>query len=124
MALPKEYTSILDSVKASLGIVQEYTAFDPQLIMFINSVFPTLYQLGVGHEDGFAIDDRTTEWSDYLEDNKLLNFVKSYMYIKVRLLFDPPTATALNAMEKIAQEYEWRILAMVEPTKRGASPNG
>lgn len=116
----KKTDSILGSVKQVLGIVPEYEYFDPQLVLFINSVFPTLYELGVGPEGGFEIEDETAEWGELTSDNKLLAQVKSYVYLKVRLLFDPPASSfALDSMNKMAQEMEWRILAMVEPTKRG-----
>lgn len=117
--------SILDSVKQSLGIVPDYEHFDDQLIMFINSVFPVLYELGVGPDDGFEIEDNTALWSDYLGSGKLLNQVKSYMFIKVKLLFDPPASSfAIEAMNKMAQEHEWRIMALVEPTNRASNSGG
>lgn len=117
--------SILDSVKQSLGIVPDYEHFDDQLIMFINSVFPVLYELGVGPDDGFEIEDNTALWSDFLGNGKLLNQVKSYMFIKVKLLFDPPASSfAIEAMNKMAQEHEWRIMALVEPTNRASNSGG
>lgn len=115
----KKTESILGSVKQVLGIVPEYEYFDSQLILFINSVFPTLYELGVGPDNGFEIEDESAEWAELTNDSKLLAQVKSYVYIKVRLLFDPPASSfALDSMNKMAQEMEWRILAMVEPTNR------
>lgn len=123
----KKTESILGSVKQVLGIVPEYEYFDSQLILFINSVFPTLYELGVGPDNGFEIEDESAEWAELTNDSKLLAQVKSYVYIKVRLLFDPPASSfALDSMNKMAQEMEWRILAMVEPTNRpmGGSANG
>lgn len=123
----KKTESILGSVKQVLGIVPEYEYFDSQLILFINSVFPTLYELGVGPDNGFEIEDESAEWAELTNDSKLLAQVKSYVYIKVRLLFDPPSSSfALDSMNKMAQEMEWRILAMVEPTNRpmGGSANG
>lgn len=117
--------SILDSVKQSLGIVPDYEHFDDQLIMFINSVFPVLYELGVGPDDGFEIEDNTALWSDFLGSGKLLNQVKSYMFIKVKLLFDPPASSfAIEAMNKMAQEHEWRIMALIEPTNRASNSGG
>lgn len=101
--------SILTSTKKTLGIDESYTVFDTDIVMHINSVFSTLTQLGVGPEDGFAIDDSSALWTDFIDDARLNN-VKSYMYLKVRLLFDPPgTSYHLNSMKEQAKEMEWRI---------------
>lgn len=102
--------SILNSVKKNLGITEEYTHFDPDIIMHINTVFSILAQLGVGSEDGFSIADESAVWSDYLPDSPKLNFVKSYVYLKVRLLFDPPTNSSVTeATNRMIDELEWRI---------------
>lgn len=102
--------SILNSVKKVLGFDSEYGAFDEDIIMHINSVFGTLNQLGVGPPEGFAIEDASSEWTDYLGLDKNLNQVKTYVYLKVRLLFDPPaTSFAQDAMRKQIEELEWRI---------------
>lgn len=107
--------SILNSVKKNLGITEEYTHFDPDIIMHINTVFSILAQLGVGSEDGFSIADETAVWSDYLPDSPKLNFVKSYVYLKVRLLFDPPTNSSVTeATNRMIDELEWRINAAVD----------
>lgn len=110
--------SILTSIKKLLGITEEYTQFDQDIIMHINSVFLTLYQLGVGPYDGFSIDDATTTWDEYIPDNQtLLGAVKSYMYVKVRLLFDPPTlGTLVDLLKAQASELEWRMNVMVDPS--------
>lgn len=103
--------SILTSTKKALGIEESYEHFDPEIIMHINSVFSTLQQLGVGPDEGYAIEDKTAQWITYFgaADPKL-NSVKSYVYLKVKLLFDPPaTSFALAAFEKQTQEYEWRF---------------
>lgn len=102
--------SILDDTKKALGIEPEATAFDPEIIMHINTVFFSLQQLGVGTDDGFMISGRDTTWTSYLGTNKNLNAVKSYMYLRLRLLFDPPaTSFALDAISKQITELEWRI---------------
>lgn len=88
-------SSILGSTKAMLGIVPEYTVFDDQLIMLINSQFSTLFQLGVGPEEGFEIEGEDETWKDYLEDNKLLKLVITFVHLNVRLMFDPPTNSLL-----------------------------
>lgn len=112
--------SILDSTKKAVGIVPEYPYFDDQIIMYINSAFSTLYQLGVGPEDGFSISDNKTTWSEYTNSNKLLNFVKTYLHMSVQLMFAPPTSSfALEALKQQIKEYEWRINVMVDPKVLG-----
>lgn len=107
-------TSILDDVKQSIGIVPEYEAFDPQLIICINSVFSTLHQLGSGPEGGFSIEDASTVWGDYVKSDRL-NFIRSYMIMKVHVMFDPPTSSiALETLNKQIAEYEWRITSEIE----------
>lgn len=103
--------SILDSTKKVLGLDSEYDVFDVDILMHINSTFLTLNQLGIGPVDGFQIEDETATWDSYLgSTDKNLSAVKSYVYIKVRLLFDPPTTSfAIEAMNKLALEYEWRL---------------
>lgn len=109
--------SILDSVKQMLGITTEYTHFDPDIIMHINSVFMILHQLGVGPEEGFAIEDNSMLWEDYLTDPTQLQLVKSYLYLKVRLLFDPPSSgTLMNCMNQQISEFEWRLNVAVDPS--------
>lgn len=108
--------SILTSVKKLLGIAADYDEFDTDIIIHINSVFVTLQQLGVGPDEGFSISDSSTTWSDYLSDNKLLNNVISYIGLKVKMLFDPPTnSSILSSYERTIQELEWRINVMVDP---------
>ena len=103
--------SILTSIKKLLGITEEYTHFDSDIIMHINSVFMILAQLGVGPSGGFSIDDETATWTDFLGDDiDKLSAVKSYIYMKVRLVFDPPTGSALlDSMKESIKEYEWRL---------------
>lgn len=106
--------SILLSVKKALGLTDDYTYFDRDIIMHINSVFTVLNQLGVGPDAGFFIDDSSALWSDYGEMARL-EFIKTYVYLKVRLLFDPPTSSfVLSSMETTARELEWRINVMAE----------
>lgn len=103
-------TSILTSVKKLLGIDDEYTHFDVDIIMHINSVFAVLTQLGVGPSGGFSITDQYATWDDYFGENPHLEMVKSYMYMKVRLMFDPPASgSVLSAMERQIAELEWRL---------------
>lgn len=107
--------SILTSVKKLLGIAEEYTQFDEDIIMHINTVFLNLTQLGVGPEEGFSIEDDSAIWDDFIEDNIQLQAVKSYMYLKVKLLFDPPLSTSVvESMNRMIAELEWRLNVAVE----------
>lgn len=102
--------SILDTVKKSLGLDPEYDAFDPEIIMHINTVFPTLEQLGIGPIGGYAIEGRDNNWDEYLSGDKRLVNVKTYISLRVRLLFDPPTSShAVSAIQEQIKEFEWRI---------------
>jgi hypothetical protein len=106
--------SILTSVKNQLGIMEDYDCFDAALIMHINSVFLVLTQLGVGPSEGFFIEDDSSVWTDFIQGNKL-EMVKSYMYLKVKLLFDPPAnSTLLDATNRMISEFEWRLNLAVE----------
>lgn len=106
--------SILDSIKKNLGIVPEYTAFDDQIILDINAAFSTLHQLGFGPDEGFEITGIDEFWSDIIEEPRF-NFVKSYVCMKVRVMFDPPTSSyALDSLNKQIAEYEWRIKSEIE----------
>lgn len=103
--------SILTSIKKLLGISEDYEHFDADIIMHINSVLMILTQLGVGPEEGFSIRDKTKTWADFLgEDMALIEGVRSYVYMKVRLMFDPPTSSAaIESMTRLANEFEWRL---------------
>lgn len=108
--------SILDSVKTMLGLTDDYNAFDSELTLHINSVLTVLYQLGVGRQDKiFVIDGEETKWSDFFGDSDVIPLVKSYTYLKVRLLFDPPNSGVLHeAMERQVEELEWRLNVQAE----------
>lgn len=107
------HSTILSDVKKQIGIVPEYKAFDEQLLMDIDAAFATLHQLGVGPENGFTVSE-DTKWSDYVTTNRL-NFIKSYVFMKVKVMFDPPSSSfALDALNKQIAEYEWRITSEVE----------
>lgn len=102
--------SILNDVKKTLGLSDDYTAFDRDVILHINTVLGILVQLGIGPEEGFAIEDETTYWSDFLGEDLNYNGVKSYVYLRVRLLFDPPaTSFHQTAMNEQIRELEWRL---------------
>ena len=109
-------SSILTSIKKLLGIAEEDASFDQDIIMHINTVFAILAQLGVGPANGFSIEDDSAIWEDYLGNATNLELVKSYIYMKVRSMFDPPTSSILaDAMNKNISELEWRINTMVDP---------
>lgn len=110
--------SILNNIKKILGLDESYTAFDTDVIIHINSVFSTLSQLGIGPAGGFMIEDDILTWDDYIPDgDPKLNSIKTYMYLRVRLLFDPPaTSFAIAAMERQISELEWRINSYREET--------
>ena len=102
--------SILTSVKKLLGITEEYEHFDSDIIMHINSVFMILTQIGVGPSEGFFITDKYTTWNEFIPTGKSLESVKSYMYMKVKLLFDPPQSSAvMESMKNMISEFEWRL---------------
>lgn len=103
-------TSILNSTKKILGIADNYTVFDHDIITFINSVFSTLDQLGVGPVGGFSIDGFEDDWSSYDVPANQLQMVKTLVFLKVRMAFDPPTTSFLiEAMNKQIAEQEWRL---------------
>lgn len=107
--------SILTSVKKLLGIDEAYEHFDTDIIIHINSVFMILKQLGVGPSAGYSIIDKNDIWSDFIEDVNEIQAVKTYVYLKVRLLFDPPTSSSvMESMNRLIGEYEWRLNAEAE----------
>lgn len=111
--------SILTSIKKLLGITEEYEHFDMDLIIHINSVFMILKQLGVGPEEGFSITGKTETWNDYLSDPSKIELVKSYIYLKVKLIFDPPLGSAvMEAINRQISEFEWRLNAEVDPGEK------
>lgn len=103
--------SILNSIKKLIGMDPEYTQFDTDLIVYINSMFAILKQVGVGPENGFSISDDSTTWDEYLPDyDKNFEFVKTYIQQRVKLVFDPPlTSSVLDAMKETIKELEWRL---------------
>lgn len=107
--------SILQSIKKLLGLGAEQTEFDQEILMDINGVFFELQQLGVGPEEGFTIYDESEEWIDFTTNEKLLSVIKPYMYLKVRLIFDPPTSSSvLTSFENMVNRFEWRINVAAE----------
>lgn len=122
--------SILQSVKKDLGIAPEYEHFDDELIMLINTVFSVLTQIGVGPENGFRISDDSSVWSDFIDsDSNNLEFVKTYVSKRVKLLFDPPyNSSVTQSLQERINELEWRINVAVDhyvsDEERSANKNG
>ena len=107
--------SILTSIKKLMGLTEEYDAFDQDILILINSVLFELEQIGVKAKDGFSLTDKTVVWSDYSDDDRLLNALKPYIYMKTKLAFDPPTSSwALDSMNRIIDRFEWRINLYVD----------
>jgi hypothetical protein len=109
--------SILTSTKKILGIEEDYTAFDLDIMIHINAAFSTLTQLGVGPEEGFMIEDKLATWDAFLGTDPRLNPVKQYVYLRVKYVFDPPqSGYAVTAMKEQIQEHEWRLNVQMEHT--------
>lgn len=107
--------SILTSIKKLLGIAEDYEAFDTDIMIHINSVFMILTQLGVGPANGFRITGKYETWEEFVSDGIVADAVKTYVYLKVRLLFDPPTSSAvMDAINRSISEYEWRLNVAAE----------
>ena len=109
--------SILTSTKKILGIAEEYIVFDLDIITHINTALSTLTQLGVGPVEGFMIEDADAQWEDFIGDDNRYIPAKSYVFLKTRQLFDPPTTSYLiTAVDKQIQELEWRLNTNREAT--------
>lgn len=107
--------SILTSIKKLLGMTEDYTAYDMDVIIHINTALAILSQLGVGSDSAFRICDASATWQDFVGNNPRLDDVKDYVYLKVKLLFDPPTSSAaIQSMEKLLSEIEWRLNVAAE----------
>lgn len=109
--------SILTSIKKLLGIDESYKHFDPDLIMHINSVFSILTQMGVGPPNGFSITGNSEVWNDFItKEPNNFSLVKSYMHLKVKLLFDPPLGSAvIESINRQISEFEWRLFVAADP---------
>ena len=107
--------SILNSIKKLLGITEEQTAFDADIVIAINTSLASLTQIGVGPSVGFAIQDNSASWSDFIGDRQDLESVKSYVYLKTRLMFDPPqSSSVMEAIKENLSEIEWRVSSTVD----------
>lgn len=106
--------SILIDIKKLLNISIDDKSFDQDILIHINSTFTILNQLGVGKND-FIVKDGTIKWSDFLIDNKDLSLVRSYVYLKVKMMFDPPVnSSILQSYNSLISEYEWRLNSQVD----------
>ena len=105
---PTLLPSILTSIKKNLNIPEEVTSFDPDILMHINTAFSKLNQMGVGPKETFMIEDKSSTWDEF-HTNKDINMVRTYIWLDVRLVFDPPQASVLNALKETKAELEWRL---------------
>ena len=107
--------SILNSVKKALGIESDYTYFDPDITLHINSVLLSLTQIGVGPSSGFVITSDEETWVDFIDTRTDLEAIKTLIYLKVRLIFDPPTLSfVIDSIERTIKELEWRLNVQTE----------
>lgn len=110
-------SSILEDVKKMIGPSASYDVFDTELIIHINSVFSILKQMGVGPQDEtFKITGANEQWYDFFEEGENLEMVKTYVFLKVRLIFDPPQSSSVTeAYNRQISELEWRLNVEVDP---------
>lgn len=109
--------SILNTTKKMLGITEEYTHFDTDIIIHINSTFSILTQIGIGPDEGFTIADESTTWSDFIPEDShhLLEMVRTYMFMRVKSMFDPPTSSSVaEAYNRQVSELEWRLMVAAD----------
>lgn len=110
MGVRTDEASILTEIKKMIGFEQDYTVFDTDLIIQINSCFSTLRSLGVGPDEGFIITGTSETWSSYTIDQAHLANVKNFVFMKTKMVFDrPETSYAISAMERNIKEIEWRL---------------
>lgn len=124
---PKEKAlenSILNDIKSMLGPTYDDESFDTDIIIYINSTFTILRQLGVGPKYGYRIKDKNNIWSEFVKDTEGLDAVKTYIYLKVKLVFDPPlNASLVEAFNTQVKELEWRLNVSVESDPIGGENN-
>lgn len=112
-------TSILKSTKKVLGVAIDDTSFDLDIMTFINSAFANLQDLGIGPEEGFEVEDEDTDWDDVgIVSVPILSMTKTCVYLRVRMMFDPPqTGYLVDSMNRQLQEHDWRLSQMREQTE-------
>lgn len=119
------YESILDSIKKMIGVDKDYGAFDVDLLIAINGVFTILNQLGVGPEKEFSITGPDETWLDFFGVTNAIALVKPYMYLKCKLIFDPPSTGVLHeAIERQISEFEWRLAIQADPVSYPSDEGG
>ena len=108
--------SILTSTKKLLNIDENDTSFDVDVTIHINSALATLTQLGVGPKEGFRISDKKSKWTDFVGENQtLIGFISDFVFLKVKLIFDPPTSSfVVESMKQNLSELEWRINSAID----------
>lgn len=115
MAISDNQDSILITIKKMLGLEDDYTAFDTDVIVLINSALMSLHQLDVGPKDGFAITGYTETWDQLLVNDVKLEAAKTYIYLKVKTVFDPPSSSFVQtSYENLISQLEWRLIAQAE----------
>ena len=116
--------SILTYIKQLLGIDEDETHFDPDVIMHINSTFSTLNDMGVGPDETFSISDKNAVWDDFMEEAPDFNDVKTYIYLKVKMIFDPPSSSSvMDAYKRQIDELEWRLTVRASNKATGGDDN-
>jgi len=108
-------TSILETIKKMLGVSEDESAFDTDIINYINMALLTLKQIGIGPDSGFRVINANDYWSDFIDDETILGTVQSYIYAKVRLVFDPPSSNVADALKNLITECEWRLNIEKDP---------
>lgn len=111
--------NILASVKKIIGVAPNHNTFDDDLMLHINTIFTVLTQLGIGPSDGFILSDKNQTWSEFISPEfKEFNSVKTYMGLRVKLLFDPPLSSVVtDAVNRSISELEWRLIVAAETEK-------
>ena len=107
--------SVLNTIKKLLGLDSEYTAFDTDVVVLINAALMILQQYGIVSKEGYAITDATDKWSDFIPSDKMLQGVKEYVYLRVKMVFDPPpNSFVMEAYDRMMNELEWRLKEQME----------
>lgn len=110
--------SIFNSIKSLLGPDASYDVFDQDILIHINTALSVLTQLGVGPVEGLIVSGPEQTWREFIGDDKTLQMVKTYIYMKVKMAFDPPAnSSVLSAYQEVCKEYEWRLNVEVDPSK-------
>jgi hypothetical protein len=116
--MDKQTDSIFVSIKKMLGLEDNYTPFDSDILVHINSALMTLTQLGIGPEEGFIVEDYSTTWGDFLTNKVMLGAVKNYVYTYVKMLFDAPSNSfVMESLKSKLEEMGWRLKVQAESVK-------